>query len=174
MILVLALYHISSLDELRVLCCFSICFFCIFDLIFYVSSSNTMQLCSCCIIRFVNFLVNSREFTYSRIVHCVSSNTEFFLVCIFQYSVQIRGNTDQKKLCTGQFSCSALFATSIGLMIPIQPNLHGSAVKLLSSSDIQKSLNKAGINFCLITLCKGNMKFSMFSIVLMMNMNFRL
>ena len=26
-------------------------------------------------------------------------NTEFFLACIFPYSVQIRENTDQKKLC---------------------------------------------------------------------------
>ena len=51
--------------------------------------------------------------------------------------------------------------------MPIPSNLHGSAIKLLSSSDILKSLNKAGINFCLITLSKGNTKFSMFSIVLL-------
>ena len=46
-------------------------------------------------------------------------------------------------------------------MIPTLPNLHGSAIKIFSYSDIWKSLNKAGINFCLITLSKGNMKLSM-------------
>ena len=42
-------------------------------------------------------------------------------------------------------------AISVGLMMPIPPNLHGSSIKLLSSLDIWKALNKAGINFCLIT-----------------------
>ena len=63
------------------------------------------------------------------------------------------------------------FAISVGLIIPIPPNLHGSAIKLLSPSGIWKLLNKGGIKFCLITLPKGNMKFSIFSIVLMKNVN---
>ena len=62
-------------------------------------------------------------------------------------------------------------AISVGLMTPIIPNLHGSTIKLLTSSGIWKSFNKAGINFCLMTLTKANMKFSMFSVLLMKNVN---
>ena len=36
--------------------------------------------------------------------------------------------------------------------MPIPPNLHGFAIKLLNFSDTWKSLNQAGVNFCLITL----------------------
>ena len=35
-------------------------------------------------------------------------NTEFFLVRIFQYSVRIQENMDQKKSLFGHFSCSEL------------------------------------------------------------------
>ena len=48
-------------------------------------------------------------------------------------------------------------------MIPIPPNLHGSTIKLFSSSDIWKSLNKTGINFCLITLSKQHQVFNVFN-----------
>ena len=53
--------------------------------------------------------------------------------------------------------------------LPIPPNLHGSSIKFLSSSDIRKSLNKAGINFCWMTLSKCNITFSVFSVVLTMD-----
>ena len=64
-----------------------------------------------------------------------------------------------------------LFVISIRFVIPIPTNLHQGAIKRLSSSDIWKSLSKGSIYICLTTLCKGNMKFSMFSIVLMKNVN---
>ena len=53
----------------------------------------------------------------------------------------------------------------------IPPNVHGSAIRPRSSSDIWNLLNKAGINFYLIALSRGTMKFSMFSIGLMKNVS---
>ena len=39
-----------------------------------------------------------------------SPNTEFFLVCIFLYSIWIKGNSDQKKYVFGHFSRCVLYS----------------------------------------------------------------
>ena len=65
----------------------------------------------------------------------------------------------------------SLVAISAELVMSARTNLHGSAFRFSGSFYIWKSLNKAGINFCLMTLSKSNMKFSMFSRVFTKNVN---
>ena len=77
-------------------------------------------------IRTINFLIGSKSKTSQETYKTISIfkskfnrkkclNTEFYLVCIFPYSVKIRENTDQKKSIFGYFSCSDYYLLFVQL-----------------------------------------------------------